>query len=43
MAEAPATVSESLVVIENLQFLCGHCNRTQEYLMARLVEMGIAA
>ena len=34
--------------IENLQLLCGHCNRvkgnrTQEYLMARLVEMGIAA
>ena len=33
--------------IENLQLLCGHCNRvkgnrTQEYLMARLVEMGIA-
>ena len=34
--------------IENLQLLCAHCNRvkgnrTQEYLMARLVEMGIAA
>ena len=33
--------------IENLQLLCGHCNRvkgnrTQEYLMARLAEMGIA-
>ena len=34
--------------IENLQLLCGHCNRvkgnrTQEYLMTRLIEMGIAA
>ena len=34
--------------IENLQLLCGHCNRvkgnrTQEYLMARLVEMEIVA
>ena len=34
--------------IENLQLLCGHCNRTkgdrpQEYLVARLKEMGIAA
>ncbi len=34
--------------IENLQLLCGHCNsvkgdRPQEYLMARLREMGIAA
>ena len=34
--------------IENLQLLCAHCNRvkdnrTQEYLVARLVEMGIAA
>ena len=34
--------------IENLQVLCAHCNRvkgnrTQEYLVARLVEMGIAA
>jgi 5-methylcytosine-specific restriction endonuclease McrA len=48
MAEAPAKAGESLVVIENLELLCGHCNRvkgnrTQEYLMARLVEMGIAA
>ena len=34
--------------IENLQLLCGHCNRVkgdrpQEYLMARLREMGMAA
>ena len=34
--------------IENLQLLCGHCNRVkgnraQEYLLARLREMGIAA
>ena len=34
--------------IENLQLLCGHCNRikgdrTQEYLMARLAELGILA
>ena len=34
--------------IENLQLLCGHCNsvkgdRPQEYLVARLREMGIAA
>ena len=34
--------------IENLQLLCAHCNRvkgnrSQEYLLARLVEMGIAA
>ena len=34
--------------IENLQLLCGHCNRvkghrSQEYLLARLREMGIAA
>ncbi len=34
--------------IENLQLLCGHCNRTkgdrsQEYLVTRLREMGIAA
>ena len=34
--------------IDNLQLLCGHCNRTkgdrsQEYLMARLKELGIAA
>ena len=34
--------------IDNLQLLCGHCNRTkgdrpQEYLVARLKEMGIAA
>ncbi len=34
--------------IENLQLLCGHCNsvkgdRPQEYLMARLRELGIAA
>ena len=34
--------------IENLQLLCAHCNRvkgnrTQEYLMARLFEMGLAA
>ena len=34
--------------IENLQLLCAHCNRvkgnrSQEYLMARLAEMGIAA
>ena len=34
--------------IENLQLLCAHCNRvkgnrSQEYLMARLHEMGIAA
>ena len=34
--------------IENLQLLCAHCNRVkgnrpQEYLMARLQEMGIAA
>ena len=33
--------------IENLQLLCGHCNRvkgnrSQEYLMARLQELGIA-
>ena len=32
--------------IENLQLLCGHCNsikgdRTQEYLISRLKEMGI--
>ena len=34
--------------IDNLQLLCGHCNRTkgdrpQEYLVARLKDMGIAA
>ena len=34
--------------LENLQLLCGHCNRikgdrTQEYLIARLREMGMAA
>ena len=34
--------------IDNLQLLCGHCNRvkgdrTQEYLMARLAELGILA
>ena len=34
--------------IENLQLLCGHCNsvkgdRQQEYLVARLRELGIAA
>ncbi len=34
--------------IENLQLLCGHCNsvkgtRPQEYLVARLRELGIAA
>ena len=34
--------------IESLQLLCGHCNRVkgdrpQEYLMARLRELGIAA
>ena len=34
--------------IENLQLLCAHCNRvkgdrTQEYLMAQLRELGIAA
>ena len=34
--------------IENLQLLCGHCNsvkgdRPQEYLMAMLRELGIAA
>ena len=34
--------------IENLQLLCGHCNRVkgdrpQAYLVARLREMGIAA
>ena len=34
--------------IENLQLLCGHCNRvkgnrSQEYLMARLHELGIVA
>ena len=34
--------------IENLQLLCGHCNsvkgdRPQEYLMARLKELEIAA
>ncbi len=34
--------------IENLQLLCGHCNRikgdrSQEYLIARLQEMGMAA
>ena len=34
--------------IENLQLLCAHCNRvkgdrTQEYLVARLRELGIAA
>ena len=34
--------------IENLQLLCGHCNRvkgtrSQEHLLARLREMGIAA
>ena len=33
---------------ENLQLLCGHCNsvkgdRPQEYLVARLRELGIAA
>ena len=34
--------------VENLQLLCGHCNsvkgdRPQEYLVARLRELGIAA
>ena len=34
--------------IQNLQLLCGHCNsvkgdRPQEYLVARLRELGIAA
>ena len=34
--------------IDNLQLLCGHCNRVkgdrpQEYLVARLREMGMAA
>ena len=34
--------------VQNLQLLCAHCNRvkgnrSQEYLMARLVEMGITA
>ncbi|MDE2785962.1 MAG: HNH endonuclease [Chloroflexota bacterium] len=34
--------------IENLQLLCAHCNRVkgdrlQEYLVARLREMGMAA
>ena len=34
--------------IENLQLLCGHCNRVkgdrpQEYLVARLKELGIEA
>lgn len=34
--------------LENLQLLCGHCNsvkgdRTQEYLIAQLRDLGIAA